>query len=156
MSDTYTVERSTTIDAPPAVVFEQIADFRRWTAWSPWEAGDPTLSRTYTGPASGAGSTYAWSGNRRSGRGRMTIVDTTEPSHVHIDLLFEKPFRSRNEIRFLIAPEGPGSRVTWRMIAPRTRAARVMSLVKSLDAMVGPDFEKGLGRLKTVAEDASR
>jgi len=42
------------------------------------------------------------------------------------------------------------------MIAPRTRAARVMSLVKSLDAMVGPDFEKGLGRLKTVAEDASR
>jgi hypothetical protein len=29
---------------------------------------------------------------------------------------------------------------------------RMMSVVKSMDAMIGPDFEKGLGRLKTVTE----
>ncbi|MGH8937864.1 MAG: SRPBCC family protein, partial [Actinomycetes bacterium] len=33
--DTYTVERSTTIDAPPTTVYEQVADFHNWRNWSP-------------------------------------------------------------------------------------------------------------------------
>ena len=47
--DTYTVTRSTTIDAPPARVYDQIANFRNWIAWSPWEGLDPDLKRTYAG-----------------------------------------------------------------------------------------------------------
>jgi hypothetical protein len=152
MTSTYTVDRSITIDAPPPFVYEQIADFHAWTDWSPWEAYDPDMTRTYSGPEVGPGSGYAWSGNSKAGRGRMTIVDATKPSQVHIDLLFEKPFRSRNEIRFTIAPEGAGSRVTWTMTGPRTLATRVMSIVKSMDAMIGPDFERGLSKLKATTE----
>ena len=157
MSDsTWTVERSVTVDAPPAVVYEQIADFRRWAAWSPWEGIDPQMSRTYAGAASGVGSVYAWSGNRRAGQGRMTITEAVEPSTVRIDLVFDKPFKARNDTVLTVRPEGGGSRVTWTMTGRRTLATRVMSAVQSMDTLLGRDFEKGLGRLRSVAEDAAR
>ncbi len=34
-SSTYHVERTATINAPPAVVFAQVNDFHKWNVWSP-------------------------------------------------------------------------------------------------------------------------
>lgn len=152
MADTYRVQRTVTIAAPPERVHLQIADFRRWTAWSPWEDVDPALQREYSGPEAGAGAVYRWSGNRRAGTGRMEIVESVPPRLVRIDLHFEKPFRARNETVFLIEPEGTGSSVTWVMTGKVTLGTKVMSLFSSMDRMLGPDFEKGLTRLKTVSE----
>jgi hypothetical protein len=151
-NETYTVERSATMAAPPERVYEQIVDFHRWTAWSPWEDVDPTMRRDYSGADAGVGAVYSWSGNRKAGAGRMTVVEATEPWRVGIDLAFDKPFKARNDTVFEIAPDGAGSRVTWRMTGAKTLGVRVMSLVKSMDAMVGPDFEKGLARLRAVVE----
>ena len=150
--DTYTVTRSTTIDAPPSRVYDQVANFRNWTAWSPWEGLDPDLERTYTGADSGTGAVYRWSGNRRAGQGRMEITDAAEPSRVQIDLAFEKPWKARNDTVFSIEPQGSGSRVTWSMTGKKTFTTRVMGLIRSMDRMIGPDFEKGLTRLKAAAE----
>jgi uncharacterized protein YndB with AHSA1/START domain len=150
--DTYTVQRSATIAAAPERVYEQVADFHRWTSWSPWEDVDPQLRRTYSGADAGTGAVYAWSGNRKAGQGRMEIVEATEPSTVRIDLVFEKPFKARNDTAFAIEPDGNGSRVTWTMTGRKTLMTRVMGLFTSMDKMIGPDFEKGLGRLKATAE----
>jgi uncharacterized protein YndB with AHSA1/START domain len=150
--DTYTVERSATIAAPAERVYEQIADFHRWTAWSPWEDVDPDMRREYSGAGSGVGAVYAWSGNRKAGAGRMTVVEATEPFRVRIDLAFDKPFKARNDTVFTITPDGNGSRVTWTMTGTRTFGVRLMSVVKSMDALLGPDFEKGLTRLRTAVE----
>jgi len=150
--DTYTVERSVTIDAPPARIYDEIADFHKWTSWSPWEDLDPALQRTYSGAESGVGAVYAWSGNRKAGRGRMEIADVTEPGRVQIDLVFEKPFKARNDTVFTIVPAGSGSRVTWLLTGQNTFMTKVMGIFTSMDKMVGPDFEKGLARLKTTAE----
>jgi hypothetical protein len=38
------------------------------------------------------------------------------------------------------------------MVGPMTLMTRVMGIFKSMDKMIGPDFEKGLERLKVVAE----
>src|SRR5689334_24176332 len=111
--DTYTVVRTTTIDAPPERVFAQVVDFHRWTSWSPWEDLDPDMSRSYSGPESGTGSVYSWSGNRRAGAGTMSMTGTDEPSEVRIDLAFVKPFKAQNKVAFRIEPQGEGSRVTW-------------------------------------------
>lgn len=153
-ADTYTVERSVTIDAAPQRVYELIASFRSWPKWSPWEDLDPDLRRTYSGPESGTGAAYAWSGNRKAGAGRMTITDATRPSNVQIDLVFDKPFRAHNDTSFTITPEGSGSHVTWSMTGHKTFMTRVMGIFKSMDSFVGPDFEKGLSRLKVAAESA--
>jgi uncharacterized protein YndB with AHSA1/START domain len=150
--DIYTVERSATISASPARVYEEIVDFHNWRKWSPWEELDPALERVYSGAESGPGAVYSWSGNRKAGRGRMTITEVAEPSRVQIDLVFEKPFKARNDTVFAIEPAGSGSRVTWTITGKKTAMTRVMGIFKSMDSMVGPDFEKGLARLKTTAE----
>jgi len=153
--DMYTVVRSQLIDAPPARVFEQIADFHNWTRWSPWEDIDPGMKRSYSGAGSGTGAAYAWSGNRKAGQGRMAITDAREPSTVQIDLVFEKPWKARNETSFTIEPEQSGSRVTWSMTGKKTVMTRAMGLVKSMDKFLGPDFEKGLARLKAASEQST-
>ena len=149
---TYAVERSATIEAAPEGVYNQIADFHNWTNWSPWEDLDPELKRTYSGAESGTGAAYGWSGNRKAGQGRMEITEAVEPSRVQIDLVFEKPWKARNETLFIIQPEGSGSRVTWSMTGKKTLMTKVMGVFKSMDALIGPDFEKGLARLKATTE----
>ena len=151
-ADTYTVERSATMAAPPARVYEQIADFHNWTTWSPWEDVDPQLRRTYSGAESGTGAAYGWSGNRKAGQGRMEITQATEPSRVQIDLAFEKPWKARNDTAFTIVPEGSGSRVTWSMTGKKTLVTKAMGIFKSMDKLIGPDFERGLARLRAVVE----
>jgi len=152
MTDTYTVERSTTINASPEVVYAEISDFHRWTGWSPWEDIDPDLQRTYDGSESGKGAIYAWKGNRKAGEGRMEITQAAEASNVEIALDFVKPFKSSSTTAFTLTPEGDGTRVTWTMTGPKTFMIKVMGLFKNMDKMIGPDFEKGLGRLKVLTE----
>ena len=59
----FCVKRSAAVAAPATAVFAQVNDFRKWTAWNPWEKVDPAMKLTYSGPASGAGASYAWEGN---------------------------------------------------------------------------------------------
>ena len=151
-ASSYTVERSTVIGAPPDEVYEQIADFHKWADWSPWEGLDPNMGRTYSGSAAGKGAIYQWSGNRQAGRGRMEILKASSPSHLLIDLVFEKPWKSHSVTEFSIDQTGSGSEVTWTMTGPMTLVTRVMGVFKSMDGLLGPDFEKGLARLKSNLE----
>jgi uncharacterized protein YndB with AHSA1/START domain len=151
-NDTYTVERSTTVRADADRVYRHIVDFHRWPTWSPWEDVDPDLQRSYSGPAEGVGSVYEWSGNRKAGAGRMEITDAEPSSRVVIDLRFLKPFKSESAITFTLARQGDGTRVTWTMTGTRTLGLRLMGVFTSMDKLVGGDFEKGLSRLRTVAE----
>ncbi|CAN5129800.1 hypothetical protein BH20ACI2_BH20ACI2_19050 [soil metagenome] len=57
--DDYTISRSASFAGPPERAFEQVNDFRKWKAWSPWAKLDPEMKETYSGPEAGLGSTYA-------------------------------------------------------------------------------------------------
>ncbi|MGQ0845261.1 MAG: SRPBCC family protein [Sporichthyaceae bacterium] len=155
MTDTFTVARETTVAAPPERVYAEIVDLRRWQAWSPWEGIDPDLKREYTGAATGTGAVYAWTGNRKVGQGRMEIVEATAPSKVKIDLQFLKPFKARNETVFDVVPDGAGSRVVWTMTGKKTLMTKAMGVFKSMDDLVGRDFERGLATLKATAESGA-
>jgi hypothetical protein len=155
MAGTYTVERSITIAAPPEAVYPHLASFHRWQAWSPWEGRHPQQERRYSGPEAGVGARYAWSGNRAVGQGSMEIVDAAEPSTVGIDLRFDKPFKSRNDTRFTVAPDGSGSRVVWTMTGEHNLLTKVLGLVWPMDKMIGKDFDQGLAQLKATVENAT-
>lgn len=152
MSDAYTVQRSTTIEAPPDRVYAHIIDFHHWADWSPWEEMDPAVDKTFSGSDSGKGAKYAWSGNRKVGQGSMEITDASEPSHVEIALEFLKPFKASNTTSFSLEPAGDATNVTWTMTGEKTFMTRLMGIFKSMDSMVGPDFEKGLAKLKATTE----
>ena len=80
--DTFHIQRSANIKAPPEKIFALIEDFHSWSAWSSWEKMDPAMKRTYSGSANGTGAVYAWEGNNKVGEGRMEITDNpTFQSH---------------------------------------------------------------------------
>ena len=151
MPDSFRVQRTTSIKAPPEKIFSIINDFHRWGSWSPWEKIDPEMKRTFSGAASGKGAAYAWQGNSKVGEGRMEIADTS-PSKVTIKLDFMKPFEAHNTAEFTLEPKGDSTNVTWAMYGPSEFITKVMGVFVSMDKMVGKDFETGLANLKAVAE----
>jgi uncharacterized protein YndB with AHSA1/START domain len=150
--NTYRVERSLGIKAPPDKIFPLISDFRQWTGWSPWEKMDPAMRRTHTGAASGTGAKYEWEGNKKVGMGRMEITSTMPGSRVVIQLDFLKPFEAHNVTTFNLAASGGTTNVTWLMDGSHNYMSKVMSVFMNMDKMIGKDFEAGLANLKTLAE----
>jgi hypothetical protein len=152
--DSFRLQRAIDIKAPPEKIYGYLADFHPegWGKWSPWEGLDPDLQRTYSGPAAGEGSVYAWEGNKKVGTGRMEILETTVPSDLKIKLDFFKPFRASNITEFMVLPEDGVTRVIWVMSGPSPYMSKLMGVFISMDKMVGKDFEKGLAQLKAVSE----
>lgn len=150
--DDFRVERRASIKAPPDKIFAMIDDLHAWTAWSPYEAKDPAMQRSYSGAERGKGAAYAWSGNGNVGSGRMEITDSASPSKIRIKLDFVTPFEGHNVAEFTLAPRGDSTDVSWSMSGPAPLISKIMQLVFNFDKMIGDDFEIGLSNLKALAE----
>ena len=152
----YRVSRSTTIAAPAPVVFAQVNDFHKWSAWSPWEKIDPAMKRTYEGPPAGVGASYAWVGSREVGEGRMTIVESRPSDLIQVKLEFVKPFAATNTAEFTFKPEGDRTAVTWSMSGHNNFISRAVFLFVNMDKALGSEFEKGLASMKSAAEASAK
>jgi hypothetical protein len=149
--DSFSVQRSTSIKAPPEKISGVLSDFRAWDAWSPWEKVDPKMKRTYSGESKGKGAKYAWAGNSEVGEGSMVITEA-QPSRVALDLDFVKPFEGHNKVVFTLAPKGDATEVTWTMNGPSPYITKVIQVFCDMDGMIGKQFEAGLADLKATTE----
>ena len=149
--DSFRVQRSTSIKAPPEKIAAVLSDFQAWKAWSPWEKMDPMMKRTYSGEPRGKGAKYAWAGNSEVGEGSMTLTEA-QPSRVALDLDFVRPFEGHNKVVFTLTPKADATEVTWSMSGPSPYITKVIQVFCNMDAMIGKDFEAGLANLKAVTE----
>ena len=155
--DDYAFSRSTVISAPPATVYGFVNNMRHQQLWSPWESRDPKMTRTFTGPEEGVGSTYHWKGNDEVGEGEMAITKTDTNKLVDMSLRFIAPWESEGTTAVTLEPEGEGTKATWAMKGTHgSFFAKVFNMFSSIESMVGPDYEKGLGMLKQHAEEAPK
>ena len=147
----FKVERSATIAAPPAVVFEHINDLHKWQKWSPWAKADPEAKTTFEGPPAGVGAMFSWDG-KKTGAGKMINIESVPDQLVRYRLEFKKPFEATNTATFSLKPAGPQTFVTWKMTGRNNFFFKVFSVFMDCDKMIGGDFEKGLADLKIIAE----
>ena len=150
--DIFRVERSLSIKAPPDKLFALINDYRNWPSWSPYEKLDPAMQRKLSGAESGKGAVYEWEGNKKIGKGRMEILESSPASKISIKLDFFAPFEAHNTAVFTLAPNGGATDVTWAMHGPAPFMSKLMGVVMNFDKMVGGQFAEGLANMKTVAE----
>ncbi|MBI1980824.1 MAG: SRPBCC family protein [Methylocystis sp.] len=163
----FVVRREAVIDAPPRQVFAAINNLRNWESWSPWAKLDPSAETHYEGPAAGAGAAFEWSGDKRIGAGRMTVVDSRPGERIDIRLEMRKPFVAANDVTFVLSPEGEATqerwlaralgfaggsaprktRVVWSMSGDAGFMSKAMNVFMSRDKMIGAQFEKGLENL---------
>jgi len=149
--DRFVVTRSAVIDAGAPEVFRHINGLRHWQAWSPWAKLDPPAQTAYQGPAEGAGAAFEWSGDKKVGAGRMTIIDSQPFEHVNIRLQMQKPFSAINDLRFQLTPEAQErTKVTLTMSGRNTFISKAMNLFMNCDKVVGGQFEAGLANLNAL------
>jgi hypothetical protein len=148
----FRVERTGLIDAPAAIVFDEVNDFHRWQAWSPWAKLDPKAKNDFSGQAKGKGAKFSWSGNAQVGEGSMTILESQPNELVKIELHFERPFRDTSTAQFAFKPQDGKIAVTWSMFGHKNFIAKGMCMFMNMDKMLGGEFEKGLVQMKAAAE----
>ena len=153
----YHVERKLEVAAPADLVFGVLNDLHQFAGvlvlfGSPWERQDPNMQKTFEGPAAGVGQSYAWSGNKEVGKGKMTIEESVPSQKVGIKLEFVKPMASTATCALTLAGTPTGSFVTWSMDGNHNFIGKAFGMFMDMDNMLGTDIEKGLAQLKTVAE----
>jgi hypothetical protein len=151
---TFHVERSTVVAAPPAAVFPFVNDYQARGAWYPWSTKDPAMTKTFSSPSHGKGSSFEWRGNADVGSGRQIMTDSRENQHIEEELHFLEPFPSEAKVTWLFHERDGGTKVTWAMDGNNTFIGKAMALATSMDERVGPDLELGLRGLKAQAEEA--
>jgi hypothetical protein len=149
---TYRVERSTIVNASPAVVFPYVNRPKEFVSWSPWEKLDPNNKTTYSGPDEGVGAAYAWQGNSEVGSGKMTIIESKANEMVQQDLEFIEPFASKSTVMHALAPAGEGTKVSWIMEGNNDFMGKLFGVFMNMDTMIGKDFDEGLANLKRLVE----
>ena len=148
-----TVTRSVDIARPRAGVYAILDNLRTFNEWSPWSGEDKQAEYTVEGEA-GVGQTAKWVAKGGGmGSGSQTIVRSVENQRVESEV----DFGARGSAKTIWAVEkGPaGSRVTWSMTSNCTTnpvyvPCRYINLMSK--SAIEADYDGGLARLKTVAE----
>ncbi|MGE3874200.1 MAG: SRPBCC family protein [Parvibaculaceae bacterium] len=144
------VERQIAIAAPPGKVFNIVSDLRRFKEFSPWAEIDPNLQYTFEGPPSGIGQKMSWTSDKpQLGAGSQTVVDYQPNTRFATTLDFGDLGDAIAYFNFV--PVGSDTKVTWGFKSLlRNPLERWMGLL--FDRWIGADYEKGLAKLKEIAE----
>lgn len=146
----YHVERSLQVAAPPARLYALVVEPAQWKRWTVWNQRDPAMRISYFGAASGAGAGWSWQSSTE-GDGRMTLGAVVADQRIPYELYFpDWDDTTTGELQF--EPQAGGTRVTWRMDGRMGSNPLMRWMGLLMDRMIGPDFEAGLQRLKTLAE----
>jgi carbon monoxide dehydrogenase subunit G len=144
------VQRQTAINAPPEKIYGIVSDMKRFNEWSPWAALDPNTKYTFEGPATGAGQKMSWSStNPNVGNGSQTVTVVDENKRIETELDFGA--MGKAQAAFDLAPGEGGTLVTWGF------KSQLNGLVERwfglmFDRWIGADYERGLAKLKALAE----
>ena len=146
------VERTVTIERPAATVFAQLDDFRRFQLWSPWADIAPDVTTIeFEGPRRGVGAIMRWqSESPEVGSGSQTIVESVPYERVVTALVFDE--FGENGAGYDLVATGASTEVTWWLDQDHGMNPASRIIGSMLDGMVGPSYERGLDRLKTLAE----
>ena len=150
LSPKFTVARSTTVAAPAEKVYALIADPREWKRWTVWNARDPAMQITYSGPPTGAGAGWAWT-SKTEGDGKMSFT-AAEPNRRLAYSLYFPDFDTTSTGALELESGGAKTKVTWVMHGDMGSNPIFRWMTLFGDKMVGPDFEAGLTNLKALAE----
>lgn len=153
----YHVERKLEVAAPADSVFGVLNDLHRFSGClvffgSPFETRDPNMQKAFAGPAAGVGQSYAWSGNKEVGKGKVTIEESVPGQKVGMKLEFVEPMQSTAAFGLTLAGTPTGSSVTWSMDGNHNFLGKAFGLFMDMDKMLGADLEMGLAQVKTLAE----
>ncbi len=116
LADAWTVETSRTLAAPPERVGALIGDLARWPDWAKLDVTlGPETQRTLEGAAGQPGQAIVWRGQQGTARFTCTALSADAAEFEFSRQLADGSSPgSGSATRLAWAPEGGGTKVTWR------------------------------------------
>ena len=152
-SKTYRYERSVTIAAPADAVYAQVSSLGAMDKWSPWNEKDPSMKKSLEGTDGTVGAVAKWEGNDDVGKGEQRIDSLAPNTLVRTHLTFLEPWQQECTAGIDLTGGEDSTKVTWFMAGDNNFWGNVFGVFMDMDAMIGKDFEKGLGQLKSIVEE---
>lgn len=146
------IERQITIDAPAAIVFPYINDFKLFNQWSPWAKLDTDTVYTYTGNENGIGAKMQWTSKHEFvGKGTQEILESQADQFVKTKLVFA--FMEPASTSFHLSEVDGKTTMVWTFdIYMGNTIFRFSGLLFDSWGWVGTTYEQGLHDLKTFIE----
>lgn len=150
----FNTERSLTIDAPKAMLFNMVNDFKVWEKWSPWYDKDPDMKVVYGASTQGVGASYSWSGNDMVGEGTMTTIEST-PTSSHKSKMEFEGFDDSSTAEFNFVEKDGKTEVIWKHYGEQDLPflLRGYMYVTRAKKMMEKDFENGLVKMAALAKE---
>lgn len=152
LEDKVQVSRSITIDRPAKMVFKVVNSMHRFNEWSPWADVDPNATYKYEGPAKGVNSMMSWTGNEEVGTGKQTIIESVPYEMVKAELYFDGQGDDPAWATYQLKDLGDSTEISWIFDADFNGNILGRYFGMMMDGMLGPQYEKGLQRLKLLVE----
>jgi hypothetical protein len=149
--DEFRVERRMSFKASPEKIFPHLNNLKLGQQWSPWVRMDPKAHYTFSGPSEGVGASLEWSG-KKSGAGKMTIMESTPDKRVRFRLEFFRPMKSVNITEYALMQNDEETVMDWSMFGPNNFLGKLMSVFMNCEKRVGDQFVQGMSNLKTIVE----
>jgi effector-binding domain-containing protein len=148
----YKVERNIYIKANSQGIYDMVAYLGKWDLWEPWSKQmDSTVMYEFKGTDGQVGATRMWNG-KKLGDGEMTITAIVPGQSVNYDLSFMHG-SIKSQSTMTLEPQGDSCKVIWTVTGNLGNNPIAHYYGLFMNKMMGPDFEKGLDKLKKVAEE---
>ena len=147
------ISREIIINAPADKLFPYINNSQKAYDWMPWKDSDPEVKIIYSGPAEGVGAKSSWNSPGKMGVGESEVTESVLNDHVTTKLNYTKPMSMSQTATVSLSSAANGQTlVKWSVNGHNAFVFRLMGIFIDCDKMVGDEFNKGLNKLKTLAE----
>lgn len=149
----FVVNKSITIAATTDEIWPELADFRKWEAWSPWHKYDTNMVNTYVGDPNAVGHKNEWT-SKVMGNGSQEIVAIEQEKRLKAALKFtDMGENAVSYAEYVLEPEGESTKATWTMDGAEIPfIIRGVMVIGGMQAAIEKDYEDGLNALKALVE----
>jgi effector-binding domain-containing protein len=147
----FSVTRTRTINAPAAVIYNNVNDYKNWASWSSWVEKDPEMKITLPEQTSGEGSSYTW--EDKDGIGTMKTLETNTNKSITQEMQFAE-FPSSN-VSWKFKPNEDGSTdVTWNIAGKDLPFGfkAFAAFMGGMEKQIGPEYERSLEKLDSIIQ----
>jgi uncharacterized protein YndB with AHSA1/START domain len=147
-------EKSISINAPAEKVWQYTNTLKTMDTWNPKNDADPGMKKDWSGTTGQPGEKMCWTSSKNTAVKGCQEIIKLDPAEKRIDtsITYAPPYESSANAYVKVVPEGSGSKVTWGFTSEIPYPFTLMKVFMDMESSVGKDYQKGLSRLKEMAE----
>ncbi|WP_396600413.1 GyrI-like domain-containing protein [Algibacter sp. R77976] len=148
----FQVSRTRTINAPAAVIYNNVIDYKNWEAWSSWAEADPEMKITLPEQTNGIGGSYTW--EDKDGIGTMKTIETVANTSINQQMQFAD--FPPSDITWEFKPNDDGStEATWSISGKDLPFGfkAFATFMGGMEKQIAPHYERSLEKLDSIVQE---